>query len=512
MNNKSKILFLVAGLLLVAMAVLRFLVGVWMPFMWVLAIVAGLLILASMWLDRKIYIEFFSTKTTKQGLSMGSMILLVFVFLTAVNAISVRKYKTFDFSASKVNTLSDQSVHLLKGLKEDLKVLYFYQTGAEGVEENRRAFTTLIKKYQDQSDRIKLDFIEVNERPDLAEEYGVNRGSGVVFVNYQGRKSKIDKIDEQDLTGALVKVTRENSKKVYFTTGHGEYGLEDSKDAMGANSLKLLLEGNRYLVGAVNLTQMPDVPTDADLLVVLGPSQSFLTSELDAIERYLRKGGAALLALNAESTTGLNPLLEKIGIAFDNNMVVQVMETALGKAVNPTMTPVSEFSVKSPITKPFGDGQFVVMRLPANIRTIKTYDYEFEPLLTLSKNALSFADKTFKTPVGQPPYQLGYSIKGKLPGSDQNFTAIVFSDAEFIGNQLLYQNLNRDLLLNSVAYLAKEESIISITPKEVGITQLDAANPQFQFNFYLFVFTIVLPIPLVLLTISGVLWYRRRYV
>lgn len=512
MNNKSKILFLISGLLLVSMSVLRFLIGAWMPFMWVMIILAIVAILSATWLDRKVYAEFFSMKTTKQGMSMGSMILLVLVLLSAINAISVRKYKTFDFSAAKVNTLSDQSIQILKNLKDDLKVIYFYQNGAEGVEENRRAFTSLIKKYQDQSDRVKLDFIEVNERPDLAEEYGVNRGSGLVFVSYQGRKSKIEKIDEQELTGALVKVTREKDKRIYFTTGHGEFDLEDGKDAMGAQALKVLLEGNRYQVGALNLNQVPEVPTDSDLLVVLGPSQSFLQTELDSIERYLRRGGAVLFALNPENKNGLGVLLEKIGIAFDSNVIAQVMETALGKAVNPGATPVSEFSAESVITKPFGQGQFVVMRLPSNIRTIKTYDYNFEPLLTLSTNAIGFTDKTFKTQLGNPPFQLGYAIKGKLPGSDQDFSAVVFSDADFIGNQLLYQNLNRDLLLNSVAYLAKEESIISITPKEVGITQLDAANPQFQFNFYLFIFTVILPLPLVLLTISGVLWYRRRFV
>ena len=85
-----------------------------------------------------------------------------------------------------------------------LLILYFYQKGTEGVEENRRAFIELMKKYQDQSSLIKLEFVDVNERPDLTEKYSVTKGNEV-YLEYKGRKNQIQKIDEQEITSALVK-------------------------------------------------------------------------------------------------------------------------------------------------------------------------------------------------------------------------------------------------------------------------------------------------------------------
>ena len=73
-------------------------------------------------------------------------------------------------------------------------------------------------------------------------------------------------------------------------------------------------------------------------------------------------------------------------------------------------------------------------------------------------------------------------------------------------NQMLYQNLNRDLVLNSIAALAKEENLISITPKEPQATQLVLTETKFS----IFLFGFIIPFPLLLLGISIGLYTKRR--
>ncbi len=518
MKKQGIVFFLISGISLVCLFVLRFLLGGWVDYLWVpLVLFVGALI-AGLWTYRKLYREFFSLKTTKQGFSMGGMILLVFTLLVAVNFIGARKYKTFDFSSAQVNTLSAQSKTLLANLGDDLKVLYFYKRGTEGVEENRRAFIDLIKKYQDQSDRVKLSFIEVNENPKMAEDYGVNKGSGLVFIDYKGRRSKIEKIDEQELTGALVKVTREKDKKVYYLVGHRERDFEEAKDAMGLNAFKKLLEGNRYVVSPLNLNQVATVPNDADLVVIAGPEQAFLDHEIKALKEYLQAGGSALIAAKATSETGLKSLLEPISVQLKKQFVVQVMDTPLGKAVNPQATPVSDFNSAVAITKPFGRGEFVVMRLPNSIEHgTMPAGVTFQDLLKTDKNSMAFPDVGFKGAGVPGPFLMGGLVSGKYPGgitvtNDKDakatdFNLVVIADVDFLSNQFLYKNLNRDLALNTVAYLVKEENIISITPKEVDVTQLQITETQ----FYLFIFGFIIPLPLLLVITSGVLWYRRRF-
>ncbi|MGZ5279083.1 MAG: GldG family protein [Pseudobdellovibrionaceae bacterium] len=510
MKKQSVIFLLLSGISFICLLVLRFLLGGWEHYMFVpLVLFLGFLI-AGLWNSRKLFREFMLVKTTKEGMSMGVMILLTFVLLAALNYLGAKKFKTFDFSSSKVNSLSEQSRTLLRSLTDDLKVLYFYQRGTEGTEDNRRAFIDLIKKYQDESPRVKLQFVEVNENPKLTEEYGVNKGSGLVFVEYKGRKNKIEKIDEQELTGALVKVTREKDKKIFFTIGHGERDFEETKEPTGMNAFKKLVEGNRYIVAPLNLNLASEVPADADLVIVAGAQHEFLDHEKKALEKYLQRGGSLILALKGQSKSGLSDwLASKVGVRISADYIAQVMDTPLGKAVNPQITPVSQFSSADPITKPFGRGDFVVMRLPSVVLKEKIPDgIVYEDLARTDANAMGFPDTNFKGAAKPGPFSVAASLKGKMSATaEKEFSMVVFADVDFLSNQLLYKNLNRDLALNTVASMAREENVISISPKEVDVTQMQITEMQ----FYVFIFGFIIPLPLLMLVISGTLWYRRRF-
>jgi ABC-type uncharacterized transport system involved in gliding motility auxiliary subunit len=512
MSRLGKIFYLFSAISFVSLVVIRLLIGGWIPFLWVcLGLFVGFLG-GGIWQDRDFFREFFGMKTTKQGLSMGTLVVLVMTSLIAVNFIAVRKYKVFDFSAAQTNTLSAQSIQLLKALNADLKVLYFYQKGADGVEENRRAFIELLKKYQDQSSFVKLEFVDVNERPDLAEKYGVNKGNGVVFLDYKDHNNQIQKIDEQELTSALVKVTREKDKIVYFTVGHGEKSIDEARDTSGLNAFKGLLEGNRYVVKTLALTQMPEVPVDADAVLIVGPTQGFLASEIKSLENFLKRGGSLVMALEPKAQHHLQPLLAEIGLEIKDDYLVNFMDTQIGRAVNPQATVGAQFSPTHQITKPFEKNLFTVFRLPQSVVKMDKSPpgLTYEPLVKTTDKTMSYKETTFKTPGPIGVYNIAMAVQGRLPGSDektQAFNVVVFGDADFLSNQLLYQNLNRDLALNSLAFLAKEENLISITPKEIGITTMQMSEA----SFYLFIFGFIVMVPLALLIISGTLWLRRRH-
>lgn len=512
MSKLGKIYYLLAGISLVSFALFRFLLGVWVPFLWVCLGLLALFVGLAWWSDRSFYRDFFSMKTTKQGMSMGALIATTLVLLIAVNFIAVRKYKTFDFSAAKVNTLSDQSVKLLSHLEDDLKVLYFYQKGTEGVEENRHAFIEIMKKYQDQSAFVKLEFVDVNERPDLTEKYGVTKNNGVVYLEYKGRKNQIQKIDEQEITSALVKVTREKDKTVYVTIGHGERDLEDGKEASGAQFLKQLLEGNRYIVKTLNLITSPKVPADADIVLIVGPEQSFLEAEVTALETYLKTGGSLVLAVEPKVKHNLGKLLATVGAVLKDNYLVNFMDTPIGRAVNPQGTAGALFSTTQQITKPFGKSQVTLFRLPQEVAQLEKLPagISAEALVKTSEQTMSYNDTKFQGEGKIGSYPLAQIFTGHLAGVDEkepSMSFVIFGDSDFLSNQLLYQNLNRDLVLNTVASLVKEENLVSISPKEVGITKMQITPTQFT----MFVFIFILPLPLALLGVSIGLWFRRRY-
>lgn len=504
MSKLGKVSFIFAIVAILAFALARFLLGGWMPFYTILIGFSIIFLGIGLFLDRKVFIEFLSMKTTKHGMNMGVMILLVIALLVVVNYIAIKRNKTWDFSQAQTNTLSDQSLKVVQSLKSELKVLFFYKEGTQGADENRKAFRDLLKKYQDKSNFIRLEFYEVNQHPKLAEDYGVTKGGGLAFVEYEGRKNRLERVDEQEVTQAIIKVTREKSKVAYFVTGHGEADIEENNEASGMNALKLLIENNSFTVKTWNLPTVPVAPADADAILIVGPTQKFADYEIKSLEDYLKTGGNVLIALESGKVTGLEKLLQKVGVKPEYNFV-KSSYMGMGFIDGPTLGNV--FSLKSAITKVFGNARDVVrMNWPMHLKTENVPEgITVEAIIKTDKNASAFP--TPKIDIGnfpQGPFQFGLEINGKWAGSAKDFQMVVYGDAEFFSNQFLYQSLNRDVALNSVSQLTREENLISIAPREVQKTELQMTTAKLG-GFYIAM--ILIPISLF---VSAILFFIRR--
>lgn len=512
MSKFSKLMYLFSGLSFISMIILRFLLGGWTPYLWIPLGLCFIFAVAPFFLDYKVFVELFSLKTTRNGLNMGTSIVLVMVLLAGINFIGVKKQKTFDLSLGKVNSLSDQTVKLLDSLTEDLTVVYFYQKDQDEAERNKRGFIELTNKYRAYSTKVKLDFVDVNEKPAMVKDYGVDKGSGVVFVTYKGKRQRIDALSEQELTGAIAKSMREKDQVVYYLTGHGEGDLNDQSLAEGMGALKQLLDGKGYPVKALSLTTDAKIPDDANMLLIMGPTQTFLDYEIKAVEEYLKKGGNVILAVTPTANHGLDQLLKNVGIAVTNNYVLKVIQTPMGKVVNPSATPITIFSEAHAITKVFKKDQSnIIMKLPTALTKLATLPtgITVDEIAKTEATDMGFANTNFKEPKGSAPYTVAMAARGKYLADTnaKEFNLVVFGDVNMFDNQFLYQRLNRDILLNSLAFMSKEEKMISITPKEVAKTELNFN----QEKFYLFIFAFVIPLPFLLLITSGVLWFKRRH-
>lgn len=513
MSQLGKILFLFAGVSFVSFAIVRFILGAWVPFLGLALGLFTIFFVGGLWLERKFIREFAGMKTTKQGFSMGSMVLLVVSLIVALNILGARRYKTWDFSMAQVNSLSDQSVKLLDSLNGDLKVLYFYKEGTEGFEQNRRSFIELMKKYQDHSPKVRLEFVEVNSSPALAEKYDIKKGTQSVILEYEGRTNMIEKIDEQEITSAIVKVTRTENKTVYLLSGHWELSTIQAQDGNSASFLKSVLEGNRYAVKDFSFSSAGEIPKDAAALMILGPEQQLLDIEMQAVENYLSQGGSVFLALEPRTRQNFGPLLAKLGLKLSDNYVVSTISLPVGRIPDPRFTRGSVFSPSNPITKPFSRGEYTVFRFPQSLERLGSTPpagLRIDDIVRSDENSFETKDLTSRTPGKDGPYTLVAAVQGKWPGASadaKDFNLVVAGDREFLNDQSLYQNLNRDLVLNSVSVLAKEENMVSISPKEVSRTEMIMLDSQ----FYIFLVFFIIPLPLFLYVLSGVLWWRRRH-
>ena len=158
----------------------------------------------------------------RYGANTLLFVLVVLLVLGGINYLVYRHTKRWDLTKSQRYSLSDQTKKVLAGLKEDVKITYF-QRGRDlprGQEQ--------LKEFQVASPRLKAEFVDPIVKPAVAQAYDVRGPWPILVVERGGQKERVSNDSEQDITNALIKVTRDLKHTVCFAQGEGERDLDDS--------------------------------------------------------------------------------------------------------------------------------------------------------------------------------------------------------------------------------------------------------------------------------------------
>lgn len=511
MSQFGKLSLLIGFCIFLIGSALRILLGlgdvswaVWAP---VFVLMLG--VLATLIKDRKFFIEFLTLKTTRHGTHMGTAILGVLIFLIAINFISFSRNKKWDLTDEKLNSLSEQSAQILKGLDSEFKMVGFFLENVPEQNAAKEQFLQLTEMMRDESSFVKLETVNPQKRPDLVKRYGVEL-PGVVVLLYKGKQNTISEISEENLINGIIKISRGEAKVIYALSGHGEVDLDES-GPLGGSSFKKGLEESNYEIRELNLVQTPKVPEDASILMILGPRQALFKSEVDLIRGYLKNGGRLFVAADPGQKHEISQVTQLVGIQFEDNYIIDSVGQLVGASAALAVGVL--YSSTSPITKGF-QNQMSGFQLASVLSTIaNNTSFQVEELVQSSPS--SFSKKRIESSVSynsreekKGPFAIGMSSEGSFEGSEKPSAATIFGDSDFLTNQFLLQlPMNRDLALNSVSFLTQEKDLISIRPKAPKGSNFILTQTQ----FLVLLFGVLLPVPILSLISSIVLWYKRRH-
>ncbi len=250
MKKQGRLLLGISVGVIVAGFLARLLLGEWVESAIGLIGVGFIGMIVSIFLDLEFWKEVAQMKTTKNGLSLGMVVTLVFVLLIAVNYISTARNVKWDLTADKLNSLSDQTVTVLKGLTVEVEFRGFFRPGVNDMEDQMKAaYENLVKMYQAESPKVKLFVYDPFKRKDLTEKYKVMT-TGEIVVSIGDKQTTVNDVSEQAFTNAIVKLTR-NSKNLYALIGHGERDLDDN-GPRGISQLKTYLVDEGYRISELN--------------------------------------------------------------------------------------------------------------------------------------------------------------------------------------------------------------------------------------------------------------------
>src|SRR5262245_21592132 len=232
----------------------------------------------------------FSGRQTRYGSLAAGSVLVVLVILVAINYLANRHNKRWDLTAAKQFSLSDQTKKVLQGLQKPVSMRVFDRSDA------MERFRDRLEEYKNQSNQLQVEYIDVERKPQLANQYQV-QVAGTVVISYDGRTEKVTSDGEQEITNGLIKVVAGKTHKLYFVQGHGEHS-PDATERTGYSAIAAALKSDNFEFDKVVLAQGKEVPADASVLVIAGPKLDYLPGEIDMVKAYLAKGGKVLFMLD----------------------------------------------------------------------------------------------------------------------------------------------------------------------------------------------------------------------
>ena len=447
-------------------------------------------------------------RSTRLGFNSMLMVLLFVGILVIINFLAARHSQRWDFSETQHFTLAPQTHRVLRSLNREVKVTVFTQ-------ERSQAFNTyrdLLDGYKQASDKLKVEYVDPERRPGVARQYGIARTDTAVFESGT-QSTRVTAPSEAELTGALIRVSKDTKKRVLFLEGHGERGISDQERG-GLSTAKDALVKQGYEVSTIVLLQESAVPHDASVLVLAGPQRPVTREEKDRISRYVADGGRLLVLLDPDSNPELDDLLRQWGIEAGRGVLVDLQDRlAQGELTFLIGRTFTEHEITQDLTS--------IVLFPVSRHLIfhdeAGKDWDFVPLARTS--ARSWAETNLKDLKArvvsfsskedvQGPLPLAAALTPKkAPEEGKRRAAIVVvGNSSFASNAYVNFPGNTDFLLHALGWLAEERELISITPKEPAFRPF-IPNPT-QERSLLYVQVFFLPVLTFLWGLT--IWRKRR--
>src|ERR1700747_2972456 len=119
--------------------------------------------------------KWLKARQTQYAAYAAFYILVVVAIVVVANGLGDRYNRSYDATANKRYSLSEQTAKIVKGLKQDATITYFNSST------HFREGRDLLDEYKNLSPKVKVEYIDPDKNPGAAREAGIrNLGTAVV--------------------------------------------------------------------------------------------------------------------------------------------------------------------------------------------------------------------------------------------------------------------------------------------------------------------------------------------
>jgi ABC-type uncharacterized transport system involved in gliding motility auxiliary subunit len=455
--------------------------------------------------------------------------LVILAVLVGINFLANRYDRSYDSTANKQFSLSDQTIKMVRGLKNDVHVTYF---GAKDSFLNAR---DLLDRYSDLSPKFHVDYVDPDRRPQIAKAAGY-RPDAPIMIDSGGRREGAKSLSEEEITGALLRSTKSGTRNVCVLSAAKEHAIDD-EGAGGYSLMKQLLERDNYTVKTVSpkaaapdaskpvtVGQAPaaaaavEIPKDCGVLVVGGPQLDYPDATVAALKAYEEGGGRELIMLDNVLRIGreeppaenaaLVSLLGDWGVTVNKDMVLDLSGVGQLLGLREEVPMILAYE-NHPITAPLA-------RTPTAFPLVRSLTIKSGDKTTVSKLFGTTEDSVAVSSIGpdgsidprkgtKGPLTLAAAgtYNGATPGRFIVVGTSLWSQNSMVGSRSLG---NRDLLANMINWLSSDEELISIRPKQPEDRPVNMTESRLNIVGWLSI--VIFPLGVVAFGVAT--WWKRR--
>jgi len=450
-------------------------------------------------------------RQTKYAAFAAIYILAVLTAVVIANVLADRYEKSYDSTANKRYSLSEQTAKIVKGLSQPAYITYFDQ--GTRIQHAR----DLLDQYSQLSPKIHVEFVDPDKDPQKAREAGI-KNYGTAIVEIGAKKEEAKSMTEEGITGAIIRDLKNNTRTVCFVAGSGEHPIDDS-DRSGYSHFKDLLGKENYQAKSVDLLGKAEVPSDCTVLVVGGPTRDYQQPEVDAIQKYVEDGGRALFMLDAPLKVGrseiadndaLTNLLQSWGVTVNKDLILDLNPIGQLLGVGPQVALVRNYDSHAIVNElkgmatGFPLSRSLTVKNAAKTSVQKLFGSSDTSLATDNLSSPRVDANDPKNRKG--PLDIAAAGTYNTGKQDSQGRFVVVGSSSWAANSFINFNGNSDLALNSVDWLASDEDLISIRPKEPEDRRITMTRAQLT----LVRSTSQFLLPLVVIVAGVSVWWKRR--
>jgi gliding motility-associatede transport system auxiliary component len=450
-------------------------------------------------------------RQTKYALYAFSYVLIVLTILVVANVLADRYNRSYDSTANKRYSLSEQTAKIVKNLKQPATITYYDQSTHFAQAKDQ------LDQYANLSPKVRVEYVDPDKKPELARAAGV-KAYGTTIVQVGDRKEEAKSLTEEAITGAFIRDLKTNVRTVCFVEGSGEHQIEDS-DRNGYSRFKDLLGKDDYQAKSVNLIVKSEIPSECTVLVVGGPESDYQQPEVDAINKYVENGGRVLVLLNPPlkigrdeiaENTALNKILEAWGVTPQNDLILDMNPIGQIAGLGPQVTLVTAYdshAIVNDMTRRvtgFPLSRSIVAKNGDKTTVQKLFSSSESSLATSKLNSPEIDPNDPKNTKG--PLLLAAAGTYNTGKENSQGRFVVVGSSDWAANSFIGFNGNRDLALNTINWLASDEDLISIRPKDREDRRITLAQTQMHWLRITSQFLL----PLIVIVGGLSVWWNRR--